>query len=94
MFLAIVESSEDPIPAKNMRCERICRSECKTNFTSLFVVEKEDENRYEGLTNAPDEDCYDKYDTEKDEEACKKALKQAEISKVIPPCTWRNLYIP
>ena len=86
----MVESSDDPIPANRIECNRICRTDCETKLTSLFVVPK-DENtgEYMGLSTAPENKCYNFYDWEKkegdthDEDSCKFKLNQAESNQVI-----------
>ena len=86
----MVDSSDDPMPANRMECNRICRTDCETKLTSLFVVPK-DENTGEfmGLSTAPETKCYNFYDWEKtegdmhDEESCRFKLNQAETNRVI-----------
>ena len=76
----------DVVPALNMRCERICKLECRTNISATFAVESEDEEKYEGLTNAPDDECYDEHylkDMTSDEkEACNNATETARKHEV------------
>ena len=60
VFVATVVAA-DGVPALNMRCERICKRECKTNILATFAVGREVGEEYEGLTNAPDDECYDEH---------------------------------
>ena len=69
-----------------MRCERICKRECKTSILATFAVGREVGEEYEGLTNAPDDECYDEHYlndmTSDKKEVCRTAKKIARKYQV------------
>ena len=85
IFAAPIDAT-DVVPALNMRCERICKRECKTNILATFAVGKEVGEEYEGLTNAPDDECYEEHylnDMTLDKkEVCKTATEIARKHQV------------
>ena len=86
MIFAATVAAADVVPALNMRCERICKRECKTNILATFAVGREVGEEYEGLTNAPDDECYDEhylnYMTSDKKEVCRTATKIARKYQV------------
>ena len=86
-----MESTEEvPVPAKAIKCDRICRTDCKTKIEATFEVEKERSGKFKGLSDVPQRDCYNWYDWEmenceednQEEICCKKKLQQAEANQV------------
>ena len=91
LLLVRMESSEaDPIPAKAIKCDRICRTDCQTKVEASFIVETEGTGKYKGLSDVPERDCYNWYDDEmsycqeddEDEICCRTKLRQAETHQV------------
>ena len=86
----MVSSEDTKVPAKAIKCDRVCRTDCSTKIEATFMAQNERTENYKLLLDVPERECYNFYDYEmehcdeenEDETCCKIKLKQAEAHPV------------